>query len=65
MSKIKKDISNYYQDFFDKNLSERDPDLYNSVTLEVLSTEVPIAYPLFSIIKITGNFKYIAILTAS
>ena len=29
MSKIKKDISNYYQDYFDKNLSERDPDLYN------------------------------------
>ena len=35
MSKIKKDISNYYQDYFDKNLSERDPDLYNSINEEL------------------------------
>ncbi len=35
MSKIKKDISNYYQDYFDKNLSERDPDLYNSISEEL------------------------------
>ena len=35
MSKIKKDISNYYQDYFDKNLSERDPALYNSINEEL------------------------------
>ena len=35
MSKIKKDISGNYQDYFDKDLSFRDPDLYNSIKLEL------------------------------
>ena len=35
MSKIKKDVSGNYQDYFDKDLSSRDPDLYNSIKLEL------------------------------
>jgi len=35
MSKIKKSISDNYQDYFDKDLSSRDPDLYNSIKLEL------------------------------
>ena len=31
MSKIKSDINGSYQDYFDKDLSLRDPDLYNSI----------------------------------
>ena len=34
MSKIKKDVAGNYQDYFDKDLSLRDPDLYNSIKLE-------------------------------
>ena len=33
MSKIKSDINGSYQDYFDKDLSLRDPDLYNSIKL--------------------------------
>ena len=35
MSKIKKSISGNYQDYFDKALSLRDPDLYSSIKLEL------------------------------
>ena len=35
MSKIKSDINGSYQDYFDKDLSLRDPDLYNSIKLEL------------------------------
>ena len=35
MSKTKSDINGSYQDYFDKNLSLRDPDLYNSIKLEL------------------------------
>jgi len=35
MSKIKKDVSASYQNYFDKDLSLRDPDLYNSIKLEL------------------------------
>ena len=35
MSKIKKNINGSYQDYFDKDLSLRDPDLYNSIKLEL------------------------------
>ena len=35
MSKIKSDINGSYQDYFDKDLSSRDPDLYNSIKLEL------------------------------
>ena len=35
MSKIKKDVSGNYQDYFDKDLSLRDPELYNSIKLEL------------------------------
>ena len=35
MSKIKKDVSGNYQDYFDKDLSFRDPDLYSSIKLEL------------------------------
>ena len=35
MSKIKRDINGSYQDYFDKDLSLRDPDLYNSIKLEL------------------------------
>ena len=35
MSKIKSDINGIYQDYFDKDLSLRDPDLYNSIKLEL------------------------------
>ena len=35
MSKIKSDINGSYQDYFDKDLSFRDPDLYNSIKLEL------------------------------
>jgi len=35
MSKIKKDISGNHKDYFDKDLSLRDPDLYNSIKLEL------------------------------
>jgi len=35
MSNIKKNVSGNYQDYFDKDLSLRDPDLYNSIRLEL------------------------------
>ena len=35
MSKIKTEINGSYQDYFDKDLSLRDPDLYNSIKLEL------------------------------
>ena len=35
MSKFKSDINGSYQDYFDKDLSFRDPDLYNSIKLEL------------------------------
>ena len=35
MSKIKSNINGSYQDYFDKDLSLRDPDLYNSIKLEL------------------------------
>ena len=35
MSKINKYISNEYQNFFDNDLSISDPDLYNSINLEL------------------------------
>ena len=35
MSKIKKNVSSNYQDYFDQDLSLRDPDLYNSIKLEL------------------------------
>ena len=35
MSKIKTDINGSYQDYFDKDLSFRDPDLYKSIKLEL------------------------------
>ena len=35
MSKIKSDINGSYQDYFDKDFSSRDPDLYNSIKLEL------------------------------
>jgi len=35
MSKINKYMSNSYQNFFDKNLSTSDPDLYNSIKQEL------------------------------
>ena len=35
MSKIKTQINGSYQDYFDKDLSLRDPDLYNSIKLEL------------------------------
>ena len=35
MSKIKSDINGSYHDFFDKDLSLRDPDLYSSIKLEL------------------------------
>jgi len=35
MSKLNKYISNSYQDFFDTNLSITDPDLFNSIKLEL------------------------------
>ena len=35
MSKIKKNINVSYQDYFDKDLSSRDPELYNSIKLEL------------------------------
>ena len=35
MSKIKKNVSNNYQDYFDQDLSSRDPDLYKSIKLEL------------------------------
>ena len=35
MSKIKKNASGNYQDYFDQNLSSRDPDLYKSIRLEL------------------------------
>ena len=35
MSKIKSDINGSYNDYFDKDLSLRDPDLYNSIKLEL------------------------------
>ena len=30
-------MSNSYQDFFDNDLSASDPDLYNSIKLDILS----------------------------
>ena len=35
MSNIKKNINGSYQDYFDKDLSLRDPALYNSIKLEL------------------------------
>jgi len=35
MSKLNKYMSENYQSFFDKNLSITDPDLYNSIKLEL------------------------------
>ena len=35
MPKINKYISNDYQNFFDNDLSKTDPDLYNSIKLEL------------------------------
>ena len=35
MPKIKKNVSGNYQDYFDKDLSLRDPELYNSIKLEL------------------------------
>ena len=35
MSKSNKYMSNSYQDFFDNDLSISDPDLYNSIKLEL------------------------------
>ena len=35
MSKLNKYMSNSYQNFFDNNLSQTDPDLYNSIKLEL------------------------------
>jgi len=35
MSKIKKNVSSNYQDYFDQDLSSRDPDLYKSIKLEL------------------------------
>ena len=35
MTKINKYISNEYQNFFDNDLSISDPDLYNSINLEL------------------------------
>ena len=35
MTKIKSNINGSYQDYFDKDLSLRDPDLYNSIKLEL------------------------------
>ena len=35
MSKIKTEINGSYQDYFDNDLSSRDPDLYNSIKLEL------------------------------
>ena len=35
MSKLNKYMSNSYQNFFDKDLSTSDPDLYNSIKLEL------------------------------
>ena len=35
MSKTKTETSVNYQDYFDKDLSLRDPDLYNSIKLEL------------------------------
>ena len=35
MSERKKGINNYYQDYFDNDLSVRDPDLYNSINDEL------------------------------
>ena len=38
MFKIKTDINGSYQDYFDKDLSFRDPDLYKSIKLELQAT---------------------------
>ena len=35
MSKIKKNVSGNHQDYFDQDLSSRDPDLYESIKLEL------------------------------
>ena len=35
MNKFNKYTSDSFQDFFDKNLSTSDPDLYNSIKLEL------------------------------
>jgi len=35
MSKLNKYMSNIYQNFFDNDLSTTDPDLYNSIKLEL------------------------------
>ena len=35
MTKLNKYISNDYQNFFDNDLSSTDPDLYNSIKLEL------------------------------
>ena len=35
MSEIKKNVNFSYQDFFDKDLSLTDPDLYDSIKLEL------------------------------
>ena len=35
MNKLNKYMSDSFQNFFDNNLSDRDPDLYNSIKLEL------------------------------
>ena len=35
MTKLKSYISDSYQNFFDSNLSSTDPDLFNSIKLEL------------------------------
>ena len=68
MSKINKYISDDYQNFFDNDLSTTDPDLYNSIKLElerqqqhielIASENIAKHLPADGSAYITNNLKY-------